>query len=564
MKKISKFIAGALVAVLAAVTAAGCNKSVVPKDAVALDWSTGINSEGLYDDSLFYRNDLIFPDSPDPGAFYDDGYYYTVVTGVPFNCYRTADFAHWEFMGAALTPSDDAWAYGNYWAPEIIKGADGKYYLYYSASGKKFPQGATDATMFERMHVGVAVSDNAYGPYTECRDSKGETIYFDFTESAKIQAELADKQAKIFAAIDAHPFYDDGQLYLYFVRQNDRNGGGNTIWGCRMLTPTQPDYNSLKQLTQTRRVTPGGAPLDVENGCNVNEAPWMIKHTSDTPNGPVTKYYLTYSIFGYLDRMYAVCTAVGDSPLGTFVKLDSKHGNPMHGIDSDFDHMSGTGHASIVEGGDETFIIYHAHTDREHGNGVRALAADRIVWVYNEDLGYDILHSNGPTYSLQPMPATSCGYRNVALNATVNATSIVSGDTNMLHDGLVTIHTYDEDKELVVAKSGSTITIELPEETDVRAVMVYNSYEIWLGFSQIDAVVFEGSQGTYYLENLVFPQEYYWDDLSQMRPGGAAVAEFDDIKVKKITLTVSSKLVPDHGNEDFEGIGLSEIVVLGK
>ena len=47
-----------------------------------LPYSTGINAEtGLYDNELFYRNDLQFTDAPDPGAIYEDGYFYTVVTG---------------------------------------------------------------------------------------------------------------------------------------------------------------------------------------------------------------------------------------------------------------------------------------------------------------------------------------------------------------------------------------------------------------------------------------------------------------------------------------------------
>ena len=48
-----------------------------------------------------------------------------------------------------------------------------------------------------------------------------------------------------------------------------------------------------------------------------------------------------------------------------------------------------------------------------------------------------------------------------------------------------------------------------------------------------------------------------------MRPGGAAIAEFNEISVKKITFTLSEKL-SDVQNEDFAGIALSELVVLGK
>ncbi len=93
--------------------------------------------------------------------------------------------------------------------------------------------------------------------------------------------------------------------------------------------------------------------------------------------------------------------------------------------------------------------------------------------------------------------------------------------------------------------------------------MLYNSREIWLAFSKIDRIELEGKSGVYYISDLAFPSEYYWSDLSQMRPGGAAIAEFNEISVKKITFTLSEKL-SDVQNEDFAGIALSELVVLGK
>lgn len=545
---------------------AGCGGNPL-KDAQTLPYSTGIDPKtGLYDSSLFYRNDLPFVDAPDPGAVYADGYFYVVVTGAPFKCWRTADFAKWEYMGFAFTPSDDAWSFGDYWAPEIIKNpVDGKWYMYYSAAGKALPEGALDARNTERMHIGVAVSDNVNGPYTECRDEQGQTIHFDFSQSEVAQAELAGRKQKVFATIDAHPFFDGNDLYLYFVRQADRFGtAGNSIWGVKMRSMTQPDYSTMKQLTAPRLKSIGGAIIETEDGCTVNEAPWMTRHTTSGPDGSkVDKYYLTFSIYGYTDRRYAVCTATAEAPLGDFIKLGTEAGQPMHGIAPDFDHMSGTGHHSFVEAGEETFIVYHAHTDRAHGSPTRAIAADRVVWLYDAALGYDIPHSNGPSYSLQPVPAVTCGYRNLAAEATVTATNITAGSAALLNDGVVSIQSYDDERELVVGNAGTTVTIEFAEERTVRAVMVYNSREIWLAFSSIDAVVFEGSGGKYGIADLGFPQDYYWDDLSLMRPGGAAVAEFNEIAVKKITFTVSKKLV-DAPDPAFAGIALAEIVVLGK
>lgn len=532
-----------------------------------LPYSTGINSEGLYDNSLFYRNDLPFQDAPDPGAIYENGYFYTVSTGAPFKCYRTQNFANWEYMGYAFTPSEDAWSYGNYWAPEIIKSKeDGKFYLYYSAGSRELPAGANDANMFERMRLGVAVSDNVYGPYRECRDGAGKTVSFDIARTPEGLNYIGNKSAKIFAAIDAHPFYDGDDLYMYFVKQTDRNESGNSIWGMKMKSPTEPDYSTLTKLLEPRRVTLGGNIIDTEDQNTVNEAPWMTKHTSVNAAGEsVTKYYLTFSIYGYTDRRYSVCTSVGDSPLGEFTKLDSSHAQPFHGISLDFDHMSGTGHHSFVEVDGETYIIYHAHTDREHGSNQRAIAADRVVWIYDAALGYDILHSNGPTYSLQPVPSAVSGYVNLAKGATVTATNAENNSSaSLLNDGVVAIHSFDDDKEFRFGAGGTTITVEFAEEKTVRAVMVYNSRDTWLAFAKIDSIEFEGESGSYVIKDLVYPEAYYWEDLSQMRPGGAAVAEFNEIKVKKITFKISEKLKKDVTDADFSGIAVSEIAVLGK
>ena len=49
-----------------------------------------------------------------------------------------------------------------------------------------------------------------------------------------------------------------------------------------------------------------------------------------------------------------------------------------------------------------------------------------------------------------------------------------------------------------------------------------------------------------------------------MRPGGAAIAECKEIKVKKITFKISEKLKKDVSDADYAGIAISEIAVLGK
>ena len=113
-KYTAMLIAGLCAAVIAL---CGCSGSSKP-----LAYGTGIDAEGKYDNTLFYRNDMILGESPDPGAFYNeaDGYVYIYPTGAPIRAYRTKDFANWEYMGYVFDPDVDAWSYTHYWAPEVI------------------------------------------------------------------------------------------------------------------------------------------------------------------------------------------------------------------------------------------------------------------------------------------------------------------------------------------------------------------------------------------------------------------------------------------------------------
>lgn len=600
-------IAGLCAAVIAL---CGCSGSSKP-----LAYGTGVDAEGKYDNTLFYRNDMILGESPDPGAFYNeaDGYVYIYPTGAPIRAYRTKDFANWEYMGYVFDPDVDAWSYTHYWAPEVIKWGD-KYYLYYNSAHKDDVATYPNQGQFnDRMLLGLAVSDSPTGPFKEwvgerdmpMRDEKGnrikengndvmvhETIdlmtpLFDFRQGPTAyktfcnenNLEDVDVTKFHFPTIDAHPYVDyDGTLYLYFVRQS----GGNSIWGVKMENPWTPDYDTLTCLCEPGRksVGVGGiadteSSLDISRVSTINEGPWMARHESVKPNGEkVVRYYLTYSIFGYEYREYSVCTAVADSPLGYavgteddapnggFVKLDRKYGQPMLGVEPYYDHASGTGHHAFVTMGDEMFVIYHGHRDRKGETFSRCIAADRVYWVYNEELGYDILHANGPSYSLQPLPESASAYKNIAHEASVSATNGMAGySASALNDKIIAMHGYSAKNEFRF--TGSTeITLAFAEPRDVRAVMIYNAYDYDLAFSSIKSIVFEGNK-KYRIDDLKFPSEYISEEYSSTRAGGAAVAVFNPIKVKKITIEIDSKL-SDIQVEEWAGISVSEITVLGK
>lgn len=583
MRKVCKSFV-VLVTVFVAVLVCGCSANFT--------YSVGTDANGNYDSSLFYRNDLNFiEDTPDPGVLYVDegeygGYFYLYTTNTPIKVYRTANFADIEFMGYCFEAAEDAWSFTRYWAPEVIRNpVDGKYYMYYTAAARSY-HGATELN--DCMQIGVAVSDTPVGPFHEwegerrlpkrdangnrVQDENGEDIFvtenytrttmpFDFMQSPVAK----QKEFSLFAAIDASPFFDDnGDLYLYFAKHVDHKIATCTVWGIKMIDMVTPDYDTLTMITDVMKVTPDAdTDVDTETNNAINEGPSVLKHTTVRPDGTsVSKYYLTYSILGYANRMYSVCTAVSDSPLGTFTKLGSAYGQPMHGINADFDHMSGTAHHQFCTAGDEMFIVYHAHKDRTGSSSQRAIAFDRVDFVYNEALGFDILHSNGPTYSLQPQPAVTSGYKNIASEAQVKATN-ATNDVRLLTDGLVAVHNYDE--KLEFRTTGKTkITLSFPSARTVRAIMVYNSYEYDLAFASIEKIQIKNAGGKKYtVKDLAFPIDYVNSDASIMRPGGAAVVTFDEMAVTEIEITISDK-ISDTKDSDFQGIAVSDIAVLGK
>lgn len=242
----------------------------------------------------------------------------------------------------------------------------------------------------------------------------------------------------------------------------------------------------------------------------------------------------------------------------------------MHMI-SNHDLYNATGNAMYFSAAGEEFLVSLATVYNKTNPKVtsRNFIIDRIVWDYNEELGYDIPHSNGPTQaSLQPAPYVYSGYRDIAGDAKVTATNMREGsDANALINGYVTIHERDEEKEFY--STGSTeITLSFGTPRTVRAVMVYNSFNYDFAFQKIDSILLEGESENYIIRDVVYPESYLTGSEVlgwEMRAGGAAVAEFGELQVSRITIKISEKFSElDEYFEEYRGIGISNIRVLGK
>ena len=404
----------------------------------------------------------------------------------------------------------------------------------------------------------------------------------------------------IWPAIDVSPFItSSGDMYLYFSQHVSSITDGNRIWGMKMKDMITPDFSTLTLLLmpseqaknkQVHQFTGTKGDINYNNwtgtsasGANdggICEGAFAIEHDG--------KYYLTYSPFGYGDRRYSVMQTVGDTPLGPFRKLSRDYANPVIGIGTEqpmYDFMSGTGHHSFVKAGGELFAVYHAFynpvNNQPNGSFLgRAIGADRVQFMHNDTLGYDILYGNGPTYSLQPLPDVATGKTNVARKATI----VTDGDKDTekyLNDGLFTVQDFTlpwEYNATNAEQKGTTITLKWDKPVTSSSFIVYNSQSYFYAFDKVDSVVFKLAEkpswygdreynGYCYMKDVACDPDHVDNDNWFMRQGGGALASFNEITVTEMTIRISSKyttMSEDLFDEDNYAIHVSDIYVTGK
>ncbi len=297
-------------------------------------------------DARFYRNP-VFRDSQaaDPGVLKVDGKYYCYSTSAPigYYVYVSDDLVNWTNEGLCM---GEAWNFsknGYYWAPEVVRRADGKFVMVCSVE----------------EHLGFAVADSPLGPF------------------------VPEKSWTFENTIDGHIFLDeDGKGYLFYVSWRSEHEYG--IWACGL----EDDLVTVKPGTEVQVISPTDKWEQVSG--RVTEGPFVLKH-----NG---KYYLTYSGNGYDAKEYAVGYAVSDSPLGPYKKYKA---NPILSYTS---KLYGPGHHSFTTSpsGSELIIVYHTHASTTAVHP-RTICIDRARFAPTAS-GVDRLEIFGPTHTAQEAP----------------------------------------------------------------------------------------------------------------------------------------------------------------
>lgn len=294
----------------------------------------------------------------DPFVLYDNGTYYLYATSAPdgFLVWAGKSLTELSPCGYCLRKPD---TYGEncFWAPEVVKRADGKYVMHYTARLGNCGQ-----------RCGVAIADSPMGPFVDVNAGKP---MFDFG----------------YAVIDATVFADDdGQHYIYYVRDcwdNVVDGVHTSQIYCARLDETLTKITSEPVLVATPQKpwechkVPAPCICDVDRYIMEdkheqflwNEAPYVIKRDG--------KYLLTYSFNCFDSRYYGIGLAVSARPDGDFVKYDKPLVQINDGV------TCGVGHSAFFVGADgKLTIVAHCHTDYNRPDGNRRVVfadADEVL-----------------------------------------------------------------------------------------------------------------------------------------------------------------------------------------
>lgn len=256
--------------------------------------------------------------------FGDTYYMYATTDGSgagfgPAQVWTSKDFVNWTLM--PMNWPDSHWI----WAPDVVQhAADGKYYYIYC----------------QPCNLYCGVSDTPRGPWKNIL-GESEAVF------------VPDRFVTNAITLDGQTFVDDdGSVYLYWGTWGIYKG-----FGCGAGKMT----SDMKGFSETRLI-PNTEATDFF------EAPFVLKR-----NGV---YYFMYSSGSCHDHTYRVQYATSDKPLGPYTYrgciLETNADGTVHG----------PGHHSILQEGNDYYIVYHRHDNPHANRGFhRQLAIDRMTFL---------------------------------------------------------------------------------------------------------------------------------------------------------------------------------------
>ena len=254
----------------------------------------------------------------------------------------------------------------NFWAPDIVVGKDGKYYLY-----------------FGNCEIGCNiygyVSETPVGPWTKLDENDKPVIPNGYPRDG-------------FPSLDAQFFTDtDGKVYGYWGTWVHYNGG---------YAVGELDTNTMKDMVNSTNI-----PL--EQTPNSFEAAYLMKKGD--------KYIFMYSGESCHDETYKVMYSYADSPYGPFTPGQN---NPILSTNED-STTHGPGHHSVLQDGDSYYIVYHKHDyPMTRGGMSRQVCIDKMIFENDSTIKKVVPTQKG----IKPIINTKIP-KNIAFNANATASS---------------------------------------------------------------------------------------------------------------------------------------------
>ena len=255
-----------------------------------------------------------------------------LASGAPTVWY-SSDFQNW-YNYIMEVPSLSEVNLRNFWAPDIIAGTDGKYYLYFGncQSG---------------CNIYGYVSDTPVGPWAKLNEDDTPVIPHHYPREG-------------FPSLDAQFFRDtDGKVYAYWGTWVHYNNG---------YAVGELDTETMSEMKDGQNIALSQTPEPFE-------AAYMMKKGD--------KYILMYSGGSCHDDTYNVRYAYADSPYGPFTPGAN---NPILSTNTT-ETVHGPGHHSVLQEGEEYYIVYHKHDyPMTRGGLSRQVCVDRMIFENDSTL----------------------------------------------------------------------------------------------------------------------------------------------------------------------------------
>lgn len=393
--------------------------------------------------------------------FGDTYYMYATTDGSgagfgPAQLWQSKDLVNWTLL--PMNWPDSHWI----WAPDVMLNKnDNKYYYVYCQPCQ--------------IHVGVG--ETPRGPWKNILGESEAVL-------------VPDRFVKNAITLDGQTFVDDdGSIYMYWGTWGIYKGFG---CGAGKLAP------DMKSFTETRLI-PNTEATDFF------EAPFVLKKDG--------KYYFMYSSDSCHDETYKVQYAVADSPLGPYTYkgciLKTNEDGTVHG----------PGHHSIIQDGNDYYIVYHRHDNPHSNRGFhRQICVDKMEFM--------------PDGSIKTVTPTHKGVGFLGKN-TVKSKNLAFGKnvtaSSYYDDNFIPQYAVDDNNGTLWRPKGmgqEWLEIDLGKPENIRTI--WTQFEYGTQFYQ------------YFIETSLDGKSWtIFADKRNNRLSGSPMTDFGDTKARYLRITTT-------------------------